>query len=262
MNEATPGPSVPVSVANGMAVLRAFRSDRAALSNSELVRRTGLSKSMVSRHITTLMELGYVRRVTGGREFVLATRAVGLGQAWIARSELIRTVQPFLQDLADELGVSAALATGVGTDMVYIGYAAGREVATLRLGVGSILPMGRTSIGHAWLWAQPVAARKRLLAQLKRDAGGPAAALELGIEQSFAELERSGVCGVHGAYQHATYGVALPVWVGAGGIPLGLSCGKADLKPDLAAERRRIAPVLREAALQLRLLLAEFEGMP
>jgi hypothetical protein len=45
-------------------------------------------------------------------------------------------------------------------------------------------------------------------------------------------------------------------------VPMGLSCGKADVQPDLAAERKRIAPVLKEAAVRFEALLANFDGQP
>jgi hypothetical protein len=52
------------------------------------------------------------------------------------------------------------------------------------------------------------------------------------------------------------------VHVGRERVPMGLSCGKADVQPDLAAERKRIAPVLKEAAVRFEALLANFDGQP
>jgi DNA-binding IclR family transcriptional regulator len=251
-----------LTVERGMQVLRAFRSDRAPLSNAELARRTGMSKAAVSRLTSTLIQLGYIRHVPGGREFELAAGPLGVGHAFISSSGLLRTAHPFLQELADRLGVSVALAIGNGNDMLYIAYRASHKVATLRLGTGSVLPMGTTSIGHAYLWALPVGEQKRMMAALQKGAGSAGAGVVRGIRESFAELERSGVCGVLGGFQRDAYGVALPVRVGREKIVMGLSCGKADLKPDLAAERKRIAPVLRDAACRLETLLADFDGEP
>jgi len=251
-----------LTVERGMHVLRAFKSDRAPLSNSELVRRTGLSKATVSRLTSTLLQLGYLRHVPGSRVFELAAGPLGVGHAFVASSELLQTAQPFMQSLADRLGVSVALAIGDGLDMLYIAYRASHRVATLRLGVGSVLPMGTTSIGHAYLWALPASEQRRLIKDLKRSVGARAASLEQGIRESFGELERTGTCGVLGGFQRDAYGVALPVFVGRDRVVMGLSCGKADVQPDLAAERKRIAPVLKEAAVRLEELLAPFDGQP
>jgi DNA-binding IclR family transcriptional regulator len=251
-----------LTVERGLQVLRAFKSDRAPLTNTELVRRTGLSKATVSRLTSTLLQLGYVRHVPGSREFQLAAGPVGVGHAFIASSELLQTARPFMQSLADRLGVSVALAIGDGLDMLYIAYRASHRVATLRLDVGSVLPMGTTSIGHSYLWALPAGEQRSLVAKLRRSAGPRAAALESGIRESFRELESTGTCGVLGGFQRDAFGVASPVRVGRDRVVMGLSCGKADLQPDLAKERKRIAPVLKEAVVRFEELLADFDGKP
>ena len=141
------------SLTRGLAILRAFTADDATLGNQDLIERTGLPKATVSRLTTTLVHTGFLRRAVDGRAFEVGARPLGVGHAFVATSELLREAQPFLQTLADRLGVSVALAIGDGTDMLYIAYRASQRVATLRLGVGSVLPMGTTSIGHAYLWA-------------------------------------------------------------------------------------------------------------
>lgn len=261
MTSKNDAPSV-LTVSRGMQVLRAFRSERAPVSNAELVRRTGLSKATVSRLTGTLLQLGFLRNPPGSREFELATGALAIGHVFIASSGLLEAAEPSMQELADKLGVSVALAVRNEHDMLYVGYRASQKVATLRLGIGSVLPMGTTSIGHAYLWAQARAERARLLAGLKRAAGGVWSSMEAVIQNSFDELEKTGICGVLGGYQRDAFGVALPIRVGREGVVMGLSCGKAEIQPDLAAEKKRIAPELKKAAAQLQDRLADFAGQP
>jgi DNA-binding IclR family transcriptional regulator len=251
-----------LTVSRGMQVLRAFRSARAPMSNAELVRATGLSKATVSRLTSTLLNLGFVRHVRGSREFELAAGPLAIGHAFVASSEMLRAADPHLHELAEKLGVSVALAVGDGLDMLYVAYRASHKVATLRLGVGSVLPMGTTSIGHAYLWAQSPGERDRLVAALKRSAGSREELMLRGMKESFDELAAAGACGVLGGYQRDAYGVAVPVRVGRMGTVMGLSCGKADLQPDLAAERKRIAPALKAAAARLEEALAGIDGPP
>jgi len=130
-----------------MQVLRAFRSDRAPLSNAEIVRRTGLPKATVSRLTSTLMQLGFLRHVPEGRAFELGSAALAMGHAYIVGSQLAAMANPLLQDLADTLGMSVALSTRDGLDMLYLGYKTSDQVATLRMGVGTVLPMGVTAGG-------------------------------------------------------------------------------------------------------------------
>ncbi len=240
-----------------MQVLRSFRSRRAPLSNAELVRRTGFSKATVSRLTSTLLQLGFIRHVPGGREFELATAAFGIGHAYLAASDVVQKANPFLQELADRLNMSMALAIGEGLDMLYLGFRASQRVATLRLGVGTVMPMATTSIGHAYLWGLPTVERKRLLGELRTQYGQQWGEVSKGIRESFGELERTGTCGVLGGYQRDAYGVALPVCVGRDQILMGLSCGKAEIYPDLPAQHKRVAPVLKRAAADFERLLAD-----
>jgi DNA-binding IclR family transcriptional regulator len=252
--------STLLTVERGLEVLRAFRSNRMPLSNGELVRRTGLPKATVSRLTSTLLQVGFLRLVPGKREFELSTGALGIGHAYLATNDLLLAAQPLLQELADRLDVSVALGIQDGIDVLYVDYRVSRNVATLRLGVGSVLPMSTTSIGRAYLWGLPTNEQALLIEEHKRRAGPQGEELEHAIHTSFDELESTGTCAVSGGFQRGTYGVALPVRVGRQRILMGMSCGKADVDLDLQSERERIAPALKETAKRLQVQLADFES--
>jgi len=245
------------TVERGMQVLRAFRSEGKALSNAELVRRTSLSKATISRLTSTLIELGFLRRTVGGRQFELSTGPLPIGHSYIGANPVIRYAHPFMQELADRLNVSVAVATPNELDMLYVAYRTSRKIATLRLGIGSLLPMGHTAIGRAYLWALPAAERKEKIAALKQIAGTDATALERDIRTSFQELEQEGTCfavGVSG-YQRDAYGIALPVRAGIQQIAMALSCGSVETGSKLAT-RRRVSDALRKAAPEFEQLMA------
>lgn len=260
--EQADGAATLMTVERGLEVLRAFRSDRAPLSNAELVRRTGLPKATVSRLTSTLLQVGFLRLVPGKREFELSTGALGIGHAYLATNDMLQAAQPLMQEFADQSGVSVALGIQDGIDLLYIGYRVSRKVATLRLGVGSVLPMATTSIGRAYLWGLPAEQRRGLIDEHKRRAGSQGDALERSIQASFLELETTGVCAVLSGFQRGTCGVALPIRVGREKTLMALSFGKADVDLDLQSERARIAPALKEAALRLETLLRDFDGHP
>lgn len=255
------GASTVLTVSRGLQVLRAFRSERTPLTNAVLVQRTGLSKATVSRLTSTLLSVGFLHRTPGSRAFELSSGALGIGHAFVASSAALRAADPLLRELADELGVSVALATGEGADMVYVAYRAGRGVATLRLGVGSVLPMATTAIGHAYVWGHPPAERRRLVAGLVQTAGARAQSVQRCIDRSFDQLQSTGSCGVLSEFQRDAYGVALPVRVGRCASVMGLSCGKAQMKPDLDASSKRLTPGLKQTARRLETLLADFEDL-
>ena len=146
--------------------------------------------------------------------------------------------------------------------MLYVGYKAGPQVGTLRMNVGSVLPMATTSIGHAYLWGLPTAEQKRLIVALTGQIDINATAIGDAIRHSFAQLQVSGTCAVLGGHRPGTFGIALPVIVGRRRVVMGLSCGKADVRPDLANTRKRIGPVLQTAARNLEHALADIDETP
>ena len=255
-------PSSPVTMTleRGLQVLRAFRAERAPLTNGELVRRTGLSKSTVSRLTSTLVAMGFLRRVAGGPQFELASGPLGIGHAYLEASAMTRLAHPFMQALADRLNVSVALAVPDHLDMLYVAYRTSTRIATLRLGVGSLLPMGLTAIGRAWLWGLPEDQRSAYVSSVVEAAGPQAEEMRKSIEAAFEDLSRSGVCMTFGEYQRNAYGIALPIRVGSAGTLMALNCGAVELIPDIDAIRARIVPELKAAAVELMVLLRDVGG--
>jgi len=251
-----------LTVERGLIILRAFRAQLVPLSNAELVRRTGLPKATVSRLTSTLTQTGFLKQVAGRRQFELGTSALGIGHAFIQASRIVQIAQPFMQALANHLNVSTALAVGNHLEMLYVAHCAGERIATLRLGIGSLVPIGTTAIGRSWLWGLEPSARTSYIASLREAAGPNANALEAEILASFAELEETGVCFLVGEYMRDGYGIALPLRVGRGKTVMALSCEAIDVDPNLGALRRKIVPALRATAPKLEALLADIDELP
>ncbi|ABB11329.1 IclR family transcriptional regulator [Burkholderia lata] len=260
---ATPEPAqVTLTLDRGLQLLRAFHAERAPLTNGELAQRTGMSRSAVSRLTSTLIQLGYIRRVAGGTRFELATGVFGIGHAYLETNPVTRLAQPLMQQLADRLDVSVALATADGLDMLYIAHRTSSGIATLRLGVGSLLPMGLTAIGRAWLWGLPDPQRQEYVARLLEAAGAQRDAMRAGIDHAFEDLRENGVCLSYGEFQRNAYGIALPVRVGDTATPMSLSCGAIKAHADIDTIRQRIVPALKQAARDLEHVLRDVRYEP
>lgn len=256
------GTQVTMTLERGLQVLRAFHAERVPLSNGELVRRTGLSKATVSRLTSTLIRLGFLRRVSGGSQFELSTGSLSIGHAYLETNPITRAAHPFMQEVADKLKLSVALAVADRLDMLYIGCRTSAKIATLRLGVGSLLPMGYTSVGRAWLWGLPEDQQREYIAAVKEAAGDGANDIQRGIDAAFEDLSKSGVCMSMGEYQHNAYGIALPIEVGRSRTLMTLSCGAVVLEPNIAAIRKKVIPELKVAAVKLTELLRDVDGEP
>ncbi|WP_061178363.1 IclR family transcriptional regulator [Caballeronia pedi] len=253
---------VTLTVERGLEVLHAFRANRAPLSNAELVRRTGLPKATVSRLTTTLISIGYLRRVGGGRQFELSAGPLSIGHAYLEANVVPRLVAPVMQQLADKLNLSVALAVPHRLDMVYIAWRASANIATLRLGVGSLLPMASTAVGRAYLYALPDAVREPLISELLDAAGDDAETVRANLDAAFSDLKETGVCMSVGEYQRNAFGIALPIVVGRTCTLMALNCGAVELEPDMTAIRRRVAPALKAAALTVSGILSDVDCEP
>ena len=232
------------------------------LSHAEIVRRTALPKATVSRLTTTLVQAGFLRRATCGREFELGSKQMTIGQAFIEGSSLLRRATPWMQQLAERLDASVVLAIGDQFEMLYIGYHVSHRIRGLGLGVGSLVPMGSTAIGRAWLWGLPCMQQKELIAQLVRNADGQGPTIQQGIHDSFAELESTGACSMLDGTRPDAYGIALPLHLGFQRVLIALSCGAVGTQPDLEAARSRITPELRRAAAQFEASVTDLDGEP
>ncbi|CAG2153709.1 Pca regulon regulatory protein [Cupriavidus numazuensis] len=262
VSRSTPAAPVIQTLDRGLEVLRAFRAERTPMTNAELVRRTGLPKATVSRMTTTLVALGFLRRVGGGPRFALATGAHRIGQTYIESSPVARCVTPFMQALADRLRVSVSLAIPDRLDMLYVAQCTSARIATLRIGVGSLLPMGWTASGRAWLSGLQAEVQARYIASLRQSAGPRADNMEQGIRAAFDELKATGVCTSFGNFQRGAFGIAIPVTVGRSDTLMALACGAVDPQADTAAIASRIAPELVAASKALVDLLRDVDAQP
>jgi DNA-binding IclR family transcriptional regulator len=255
-------PAVTLTLERGLQLLRAFRAERKPLTNAELVRRTGLSRSSVSRLTITLVNMGFLRRTSGDTELELALGGFDIGYAYTKANPVTQRVHPFMQDLANRLEATVALAVPDGLDMLYIACRTSAHIATLRLDVGSLLPMSSTAFGKAWLWAAPEHVRQIYMDAILKEAGPKADEIRQRFERAFEDLDASGVCMTVGEYQHNAYGIALPLRVGRSDTLLALNCGAVGLALDAKAIRERIRPVLREAAQEITELLRDVDATP
>ena len=233
-------------------ILTAFGGDAKPMSNAELVRRTGFSKASVSRITATLVSLGYLNRSADAVRYQIGIRSLRLGHLYLLNSPIRQIARPIMQAFADEHEVSVALGVGDGLDMLYVEYCKSRSIATLRLGVGSLLPMELTSIGRAYLWAQPHAVREKLLFEIIKKAGTSGPSVVLHIEDAFHSIERDGYCIAVGEYQRDAYGISVPVYLGNPLVAMALSYGAVSVAPNERRLRGVLAPALMRTAATLR----------
>ncbi|WP_275562513.1 IclR family transcriptional regulator C-terminal domain-containing protein, partial [Streptomyces sp. 5-6(2022)] len=142
------GPVGPLE--RGLAVLReltrlAAHEGRTTVRPGDLVRGTGLARSVVDRVVGTLEQLGYV--TLDGRDIGLAVRLMELGNAYLAASGLPAALGPFAERLADGLDESVSVAVPDGVGVRFVVQVTRRRTMSLAFRIGDLLPAERCSPG-------------------------------------------------------------------------------------------------------------------
>jgi IclR family transcriptional regulator, pca regulon regulatory protein len=136
-------------LAKGLAVIRAFRRDRAALTLSDVARSAGIPAATARRCLLTLEELGYATR--NGRSFLLRPKVLELGSAYLESMDIEHVTKTHLEELAHRTSDSAALCVLDGAEVVYVARASVRTLLRLEAHVGSRFPAHATSTGRVLL---------------------------------------------------------------------------------------------------------------
>jgi len=137
------------SLQRGLAVIRVFDAEHAALTLSQVAVRAEFARAVARRLLMTLEYLGYVRRQ--GRQFSLTPRILELGFSYLSCLPVATLAQPFMEQVAREIDESCSLAVLDAQDIVYVQRVAVRKVMTITLGIGARLPAFCTSMGRVLL---------------------------------------------------------------------------------------------------------------
>lgn len=141
------------SLIKGLSVLECFDAQHAKLSITDTATLTGLDRATARRCLLTLHHAGYADY--DGKFFMLTPRALRLGMGALSALPLPQIVQPWLDQLTEQIGQSCSVSILDGTEIVYIARAAQRRVMSIGLMPGSRLPAHCTSMGRVLLATLP-----------------------------------------------------------------------------------------------------------
>jgi DNA-binding IclR family transcriptional regulator len=117
---------------------------------AELAGEAPMAKSSVLRYLTTLTEIGAVRRDEAGR-FRLGLRLVELAGGLLENDDLRSIAEPLLHDLVAVSGETVHLGVRTGADVVYIAKVESKASVRLVSRIGSRVPIHCSAMGKAIL---------------------------------------------------------------------------------------------------------------
>jgi len=243
-------PDFMLSLARGLAVIRAFGDGKPQLSIREIAVATGVSRAAARRCLHTLITLGYASGHDGIYELTPAT--LSLASNYLGATSIARLAQPVLERISGQLHESTSVAVLDGDDIVYIARAAVRRILSVGLAVGSRLPAASTSLGRVLIANLEEPQRARVLARARLTRHTPRTIVDK--SELRAELDRVKTQGYAVVDQELELGLrsmAVPI-VDAGrrvvaAVNVGVSAGRADRQTLL----REFLPVLQQAAADI-----------
>ncbi len=137
------------SLERGLAVLRVFDADHAALTLSDVARLTGLTRATARRLLLTFETLGYMR--CDGRLFELTPKVLDLGYSYVSSLQLAEIAQASMEAMSERVHESVSCAVLDGEEIVYVARVPTTRIMTISLALGSRLPAFCTSLGRVLL---------------------------------------------------------------------------------------------------------------
>lgn len=245
------------SLERGLRVLQTFSRERSQLTLSEVAAATELSPATARRSLQTLESLGYVGR--SGRRFLLRPKVLALSSGYLSAINAEVVLQPFLQEVANQLGGSSSVTILDDHEIVYIGHASMNRAIRLTAGTGTRYPAYPTSMGRVLLAFQPEPwidnyfqhAQFRKLTEYTETS--PAA-----LRKILREVRAKGYASIQDELDYGIVSVALPIFGPHGRIVAAANCSDVTNRMDRTAMVDQRLPVLRQAVRRIEATLAQY----
>lgn len=224
------------ALARGLELLRAFTPQEPLLGNQELAARTGLPKPTISRLTHTLTRLGYLTYSERLGKYQLGTGVLSLGYAALSNMRARQVARPLMQELADHAQAAVSLGSRDRLSMVYVEHCRSSSALTLRLDLGSRIPIATTAMGRALLAALPEEERRFLMDHLARKDPERWPRIRDGIDEAIDEYQTRGFTLSSGDFDPDINAVGVPFIPPDGSNIMAFNCGG----PSFLLTRKRL----------------------
>ncbi|MBE9635265.1 IclR family transcriptional regulator [Salipiger mangrovisoli] len=242
------------SLAKGLQVIECFRAETPRLSIAQVAERTGLDRATARRCLLTLHRLGYADY--DGKFFQLTPRILRLGMGALAALPLPQLVQPWLDQLSEQIGQSSSVSILDETEIVYLARAAQRKVMSIGLMPGSRLPAHCTSMGRVLLAALPEPEMRALLERSDLTPRTPRALTDPAeIAARIAQVRSQGFAIIDQEVEMGLRSIAVPLYNAHGLVVAALNTGLPATQAEPEALAQDYLPALLKVQAGLRRVL-------
>jgi len=198
------------ALARGLDVIRCFEPGEGLLGNQEIAEKTGLPKATVSRITYTLSALGYLEFLPKWSKYQLGAPVLTLGYAFLNNFGLRTLAKPHMQALADRFNCAVGMGARDRLSVLYVDLCRGPGTLTLRLDVGSRLPILRSVTGWAFVAGLPEEERESIKEAIQRRHADLWPQASAGIDDACSQFEAQGYVIGQGVFEKTINVVAAP----------------------------------------------------
>jgi IclR family pca regulon transcriptional regulator len=244
------------SLERGLRVLSTFSREHPQLTLSEVAALTDLTPATARRSLHTLEMLGYVGRT--GRRFLLRPKVLAIGTGYLSAINAEVVLQPFLQEVVNEVGGSSSVTVLDEVDIVYIAHASLNRMIRLTAGAGSRYPVYPTSMGRVLMAFQPESAieayfqratLRKLTEHTETDQGL--------LRRILRDVRAKGYAAIQDELDYGIVSVALPIFGPHGRIVAAANCSDVTNRLDRDTMIKKRLPILRQAVRRIEGMLTQ-----
>ncbi|PIC65811.1 hypothetical protein CSV71_16110 [Sporosarcina sp. P21c] len=151
------------SLKRGLEILNLFNEGNDTLSLVEISEKLGVNRTTPYRLMYTLQESGYIEQSLKTKRYRLTPKVLELGYSYISSLKFPEIVQPYLEQLRNDINASCYLSILDGPEVVYIGTAAIKGYTAINVNIGTRLPAHATANGKLLLAYQPLDKIEKLM---------------------------------------------------------------------------------------------------
>ncbi len=245
------GAAFASTLARGLEVLTAFTPERLVLANSELAAITGLTRPTVARLTSTLVQLGYLRRLPNA-SYVLTPHLLSVAYPVLARLKIRGVARPLMLEFASSIQGTVSIGTIDGTRQLYVESTRSIDHANFIPDVGVSTPLISTAIGRALISTLGENERHALYERIQLEMPALWVEMKERLFQGVEHVREHGYCLSYGDQHANVHAAAVPLLTTDQGEPLALNCGipvyrlsPSQLQDDIAPRLVALAGVIR-----------------
>ena len=238
------------ALARGLEILRCFRRGDLTLTNSDFSERTGLPKATISRLTHTLCELDYLVADTRVGTYRLSAGVLRLGFSRLAAMDMRDRAKHEMHALrmdGPNPFITVALGEQHRIEVICLAAESSTEEVTLRMRVGSRLPLFHSAMGKAILAVTPEERCEQIFGFARMEGAEFEQDARAQYKEAVSEYAAKGYCTGYGNWRSDVNGIAVPVHSLSDGRVYGLNVGG----PSYRVKRKQLETVYAERLLKV-----------